>query len=63
MAYRPFGRRVREPLCAGLIFRTGSADETLMTRGRTHLIEHMVLSVINNGGSNGFLDNLFTFLS
>ncbi len=49
-----------EPLRAGLLFRTGRADETLVTAGRTHLIEHMVLSVINNRASNGFVDDTVT---
>ncbi|CAM5552102.1 hypothetical protein SAVIM338S_04479 [Streptomyces avidinii] len=31
------------PLTAGLLFRVGSADETLATRGITHLVEHLAL--------------------
>ncbi len=37
------------PLRAGLTFRTGSADETLVTAGRTHLLAHLVTDV--DGGS------------
>ncbi len=49
-----------EPLRAGLLFRTGRADETLVTAGQTHLVEHMVLSVINNRFASGFIDDLVT---
>ncbi|MGW5396064.1 M16 family metallopeptidase [Streptomyces sp. NPDC003952] len=31
------------PLSAGLLFRVGSADETLATSGITHLVEHLAL--------------------
>ncbi|MEU0273367.1 insulinase family protein [Streptomyces sp. NPDC006307] len=31
------------PASAGLLFRVGSADETLATRGITHLVEHLAL--------------------
>ncbi|MFI5906136.1 insulinase family protein [Dactylosporangium sp. NPDC051541] len=31
------------PMMAGLTFRVGQADETLATRGVTHLLEHLVL--------------------
>lgn len=31
------------PLAAGLLFRVGSADETLATSGITHLVEHLAL--------------------
>ncbi|WP_330298120.1 M16 family metallopeptidase [Streptomyces sp. NBC_00503] len=31
------------PLTAGLLFRVGSADETLATSGITHLVEHLAL--------------------
>ncbi len=48
------------PLRAGLLFQTGRADETVVTAGQTHLIEHMVLSVINNRFSNGSVEDLFT---
>ncbi len=49
-----------EPFRAGLLFRTGRADETLVTAGQTHLIEHMVLSEINNRFSNGITNDLAT---
>ncbi len=49
-----------EPLRAGLMFRTGRADETLVTTGRTHLIEHAILSLINNRFANGGVDDLTT---
>jgi len=46
------------PVRAGLVFRVGSADETLPQRGLTHLIEHLVLHgqlnpVENRNGSTG----------
>ncbi|MFD7445081.1 M16 family metallopeptidase [Streptomyces sp. NPDC059909] len=37
LAHRP------GPVSAGLFFRVGSADETLATRGITHLVEHLAL--------------------
>lgn len=51
-----------EPLRAGLIFRTGQADETLITAGQTHLLEHMALAEIGdlNQTSNGFVSGTFT---
>lgn len=49
-----------DPLRGGLLFRTGRADETLVTAGQTHLLEHTVLSVINNRFSNGTVANLVT---
>ncbi len=48
------------PLHAGLLFRTGRADETLVTAGQTHLIEHLAFSILNNRFSNGFIENLVT---
>ena len=36
------------PLRAGLLFRAGYADETLATFGRTHLIEHLAFSAMND---------------
>jgi zinc protease len=43
------------PLRAGLLFRTGRVDETMVTSGYTHLIEHLVLSDISDNAqtSNG----------
>lgn len=38
----PEGRRTGEP-AAALSFRVGQADETLQTRGVTHLLEHLAL--------------------
>ncbi len=51
-----------EPLRAGLLFRTGQADETLVTSGQTHLIEHLVLSGISSfpGPSNGYTSGAVT---
>ncbi|MFS8100077.1 hypothetical protein LFM09_23390 [Lentzea alba] len=34
----------RGPMRAGLVFRVGMADETLVTSGITHLVEHLALS-------------------
>jgi predicted Zn-dependent peptidase len=50
------------PLRAGLLFRTGRADETLITAGHTHLIEHMTLSAMNANAqtSNGFVGGINT---
>jgi len=45
------------PMRAGLLFRTGVADETLATVGVTHLIEHIALSSIDDPmrRNNGFV--------
>lgn len=50
------------PMRAVLMFRTGSADETLETSGVTHLIEHLVLSEVPDfeGGNNGHVDQTTT---
>jgi zinc protease len=50
------------PLRAGLIFRTGRVDETLITAGHTHLIEHMAMARMSNftQTSNGFVSGPFT---
>ena len=50
------------PLRAALLFRTGRADETLVTSGHTHLIEHITLSAMGADlqTSNGFVNGLFT---
>ncbi len=47
----------RGPLFALLQFRTGFADETLVTSGRNHLLEHLVLSTLEGPGrrQNGFV--------
>jgi zinc protease len=34
------------PLKAGLLFRTGAADENLTISGQTHLLEHLALSAV-----------------
>ncbi len=46
------------PLRAGLMLRVGSADETLVTSGITHLLEHLALFGIGRPGdhSNGHVD-------
>src|SRR5512135_2238219 len=51
-----------EPLRAGLLFRTGRADETLITAGHTHLIEHMALADIGDftHSSTGFVTETVT---
>lgn len=45
------------PLRAGLLFRTGRVDETLVTAGQTHLIEHLTLSSLDDSSHqhNGFV--------
>ena len=50
------------PLRAGLLFRTGRADETLITAGQTHLIEHLTLSSIHDPAQhhNGFVGEIIT---
>ena len=50
------------PLRAELLFRTGIADETLVTRGLTHLIEHIVLGAIDDPAHhhNGFVGHTLT---
>jgi zinc protease len=50
------------PLRAGLLFRTGRADETLATAGQTHLIEHMALSAVSDTTQhhNGFVGGAVT---
>lgn len=52
------------PFVAGLMFRTGRADETLVTSGYTHLIEHLALSPEqHNRFTNGTVDNLSTMFA
>lgn len=50
------------PLRAGLFFRTGRVDETLITAGHTHLIEHLTLSSISDPSqhNNGFVSGAIT---
>ena len=50
------------PMRAGLIFRVGSADETLARRGITHLLEHLALATIGQADYhyNGATDQIFT---
>ncbi len=50
------------PLRAGLLFRTGRADETLATAGQTHLIEHLALSSMGDisQNQNGFVGRAAT---
>lgn len=46
---------------AGLFFRAGRADETLVTSGHTHLIEHMALENLTDPlRNNGFVDDVTT---
>ena len=46
------------PLRAGLVFRVGSADETMVTSGSTHFLEHLALFGVGRPGdhSNGHVD-------
>jgi zinc protease len=50
------------PLLAGLLFRTGRADETLATSGITHLIEHLSFSAVYDHSQllNGFVNGVTT---
>ncbi len=50
------------PLRAGLLFRTGSGDETLAMAGWTHLIEHLALSTVSGTAHrhNGFVGGVVT---
>ncbi len=50
------------PLRAGLLFRTGRVDETLVTAGQTHLIEHLTLSSLSDPSqhNNGFVSGVVT---
>ena len=52
------------PLRAGLLFRTGIADETLAQAGYTHLIEHLALSTQGENSQdhhqNGFVTGAAT---
>lgn len=50
------------PLRAGLLFRTGLADETLITAGQCHLIEHLALSAVSDAGQrhNGYIAGIVT---
>lgn len=52
------------PTRAGLLFRTGSADETLVTAGDVHLLEHLALASIGStpdrvNGSTGPVATVF----
>src|SRR5262245_61463032 len=51
---------------AGLLFRVGFSDETLRTRGLTHLVEHLALpaasrSAVDFGGEVDGTTTLFWF--
>lgn len=50
------------PLTAGLLVRVGSADETLVSAGTTHLLEHLALFGLGRPGdhSNAFVDQTVT---
>ncbi len=52
----------RRPLRACLMFRVGRADETLVTAGITHAVEHLALSGIGRQAHewNGMVDATFT---
>ena len=55
---RTFWAPAPGPFTAALQFRVGVADETLPTRGITHLIEHLALfaSATRSDEANGFVD-------
>lgn len=50
------------PLRAGLLFRSGRIDETLVTSGRTHLVEHLAFSALGETTQphNGFVGPAMT---
>lgn len=50
------------PRGAGLVFRSGRVDETLAGSGRGHLVEHLVLSSIEDPTDrhNGYVDGVTT---
>lgn len=50
------------PLRAGLLFRTGRIDETVLTAGYTHLIEHLALPSVGSTTQpqNGFVGGAAT---
>ncbi len=50
------------PLLAGLVFRVGWSDETLRTRGLTHIVEHLALptSASSSVDFNGAVDDTTT---
>ncbi len=50
------------PLRAGLLFRTGQADETLVMLGQSHLVEHLALSTVSDNAQrhNGFAGGIIT---
>lgn len=50
------------PLSAGLLFRAGFADETLLTAGHTHLVEHLALSTVPGAQErqNGWVGGVVT---
>jgi zinc protease len=50
------------PLRAGLLFRTGRADETLAMAGLNHLVEHLALSAVNDPvqRNDGFVGGVMT---
>jgi hypothetical protein len=52
----------RGPLSAGLLFRTGLADEVLATSGQTHLLEHLALSTVPDAyeRQNGYVGGVVT---
>lgn len=52
----------RGPFFALLQFRTGRADETYLTAGRTHLLEHLAMSAVEDPSrrQNGFVTTLLT---
>ncbi|MGW9413587.1 insulinase family protein [Arthrobacter cupressi] len=51
-----------EPLTAHLVFRVGVRDETFMTTGITHLVEHLTMSAIQGPrhGRNATVEPSFT---
>ncbi|WP_426301955.1 insulinase family protein [Arthrobacter sp. R-11] len=51
-----------EPLTAHLVFRVGVRDETFMTTGITHLVEHLTMSAIQGPrhGRNASVEPSFT---
>ena len=54
----------RGPMRAGLVFRVGMADETLISSGITHVVEHLALGGLSlhdyhANGTTGMVDTQF----
>lgn len=57
-----YWRESAEPFTAALAFRVGRADETLLSGGITHAVEHLAMSAVSRRRleANAFVDSLRT---